>query len=66
MGKASSAAIVSEIGDIEQLDSHIKLESYGGISPDTRGSAGKITTKGVTKIRNPHLSHCIRICSLHS
>ncbi len=42
MGKTSSAAIVSEIWNIEQLDSYIKLESYGGTSPDIKGSTRKI------------------------
>lgn len=54
IGTLSAACIVSEIGNISQFSSAMKLQSYGGKSPDITSSAGKKYATGVTKIRNPH------------
>ena len=59
MGKVNSASIVSEIGRIEQFDSALKLQSYGGKCPDMEGSGGKAFPRGVTKIRNAYLSNAV-------
>lgn len=59
IGNTNAAAIVSEIGDIDQFGSALKLESYGGKCPDMTGSGGKSYAKKVTKIRNSHLSNAI-------
>ena len=59
IGTLSAACIVSEIGNISQFSSALKLQSYGGKSPDITGSAGKNYATGVTKIRNPHLSNAV-------
>lgn len=57
MSIISAAEIVSEIGEIKQFDSAVKLQSYGGKSPDIKGSGGKAGATGASKIRNSHLSH---------
>ena len=57
MGPVNSATIVSEIGNIDQFDSALKLESYGGKCPDMTGSGGKSYPKGITKVRNSYLSN---------
>ncbi len=59
IGTLSAACIVSEIGDISQFSSAMKLQSYGCKSLDIKGSAGKNYATGVTKIRNPHLSDAV-------
>ena len=58
-GKVNSASIVSEIGRIEQFDSALKLQSYGGKCPDMEGSRGKAFPRRVTKIRNAYLSNAV-------
>ena len=55
----SAAAMVSEIGNIDQFDSAMKLQAYGGKTPNMAGSGGKINARGVTRIRNPHLSNTV-------
>ena len=57
MSVVSAATMVSEIGGIGQFDSAVKLQSYGGKAPDLKGSGGKVTAVGVSKIRNCHLSN---------
>lgn len=57
MSVVSAATIVSEIGDIGQFDSAVKLQSYGGKAPDLTGSGGKVTAVGVSRVRNSHLSN---------
>ena len=47
MSVVSAATIVSEIGDIGQFDSAVKLQSYGG----------KVTAVGVSRVRSSHLSN---------
>ncbi len=42
MENINSAAIVSEIGRIEEFHSALKLQSYGGKCPDMTGSGGKV------------------------
>ena len=59
IGKMNAAAIVSEIGDITQFHSVLKLQSYGGKCPDMTGSGGKSYAKKLTKIRNEHLSNAV-------
>ena len=59
IGTFSATCIVSEIGNISQFSSAMKLQSYGGKSPDITRSAGKKYATGVTKIRNPHLSDAV-------
>ena len=55
MSVVSAATVVSEIGDIGQFDSPIKIQSYGGKAPDLTGSGGKVTAVGVSKVRNSQL-----------
>ena len=45
IGKMNAATIVSEIGDITQFPSVLKLQSYGGKCPDMTGSGGKSYAK---------------------
>ena len=52
LGPVNSATIVSEIGDIGQFDSALKLESYGGKCPDMTGSGGKSHPRGITRVRS--------------
>ena len=59
IGKMNAAIIVSEIGDITQFPSALKLQSYGGKCPDMTGSGGKSYAKKLTKIRNERLSNAI-------
>lgn len=59
IGTQSAATIVSEIGDIGQFTSAVKLQSYGGKSPNMSGSGGKTRATGVSKIRNQHLSNAV-------
>jgi transposase len=59
IGNINAATIVSEIGDIKQFESVVKLQSYGGKCPDMTGSGGKSHAKKLTKIRNEHLSNAI-------
>ena len=59
MGPVNSATVVSEIGDIKQFDSALKLQSYGGKCPDMTGSGGKSYPKGITKVRNAYLSNAV-------
>ncbi len=59
MSRTASAVIVSEIGDISQFQSAVKLQAYGGKSPNISGSGGKVRSTGVTKIRNPYLSNTV-------
>ena len=60
----SAAAMVAEIGDIKQFGSAVKLQSYGGKSPDITGSAGKSYATGSSKIRNSHLSNSAYECAV--
>lgn len=60
----SAAAIVSEIGDIKQFDSAVKIQAYGGKSPNMTGSGGKSWATGSSKIRNPHLSNSVYECAV--
>jgi transposase len=55
MGPMNSAIIVSEIGNIDQFDSALKLESYGWKCPDMTGSGGRSYPKGITRVRNAYL-----------
>ena len=57
IGITGAATIVSEIGKIEQFDSALKLQSYGGKCPDMTGSGGKSHPRGITRVRNEHLSN---------
>ena len=57
MGPVNSATIVSEIGNIDQFDSALKFQSYGGKCPDMTGSEGKSYPKGITSVRNSYLSN---------
>ena len=59
IGRAGAATIVSEIGEITQFESALKLQAYGGHSPNISGSGGKTNATGITRIRNPHLSHAV-------
>jgi transposase len=59
IGTVSAATIVSEIGSIEQFESAVKLQSYGGKAPDMSGSAGKVHARGISRTRNSHLSNAI-------
>ena len=59
IGPVNAAAIVSEIGNIEQFDSAEKLQSYGGKAPKMVGSGGKDYATGISKIRNSHLSNTV-------
>lgn len=60
----SAAAIVSEIGDIKQFDSAVRIQAYGGKAPDMKGSGGKSFSSGSSKIRNPHLSNSVYECAV--
>ena len=53
----SPAVMVAEIRSIGQFSSAVKLQSYGGKSPNITGSGGEIHISGSSKIRNPHLSN---------
>ncbi|MCL5873920.1 MAG: IS110 family transposase [Candidatus Thermoplasmatota archaeon] len=64
IGPINAASIVSEIGDIEQFDSALKLQSYGGRAPNMTGSGGKDHATGLSKVRNPYLSNAIHQCSI--
>lgn len=64
MGTMNAAAIVSEIGNIKQFDSALKLQSYGGRAPNVSGSAGKSHATGLSKNRNPYLSQAIHESSV--
>jgi transposase len=57
IGPVNAASMVSEIGDIKQFDSALKLQSYGGKTPMMTGSGGKSHANGLSRIRNPHLSN---------
>lgn len=59
MGAMNASTIVSEIGDIKQFNSAVKLQAYGGKTPNLSGSGGKVYATGVSKIRNPHLSNAV-------
>ena len=59
LGIINSAIIVSEIGNIEQFESALKLQSYAGKCPDIEGSGGKIHSKGITHVRNKFLSNAV-------
>ena len=59
IGTINSAVIVSEIGDIKQFDSVLKLQSYAGKCPDMTGSGGKSYSKGVTHVRNKYLGNAV-------
>ncbi len=59
LGIINSAIIVSEIGNIEQFKSALKLESYAGKCPDIEGSGGKTHSKGITHVRNKFLSNAV-------
>ena len=51
--------MVSEIGDIKQFDSVLKLQAYGGKALIMRGSGGKDRATGLSKASNPHLSNAV-------
>ena len=57
IGPMNAAAIVSEIGPIEQFASALKLQSFGGRVPRMKGSGGKYYAAGSSKVRNPYLSN---------
>ena len=59
IGTVTAATIVSEIGSIEQFESAVKLQSYGGKAPDMSGSAGKIRANGISRTGNSHLSNAV-------
>jgi transposase len=59
IGPVNSATIVSEIGDIGQFDSALKLQSYGGKAPKMTGSGGKDHAAGISGIRNSHLANSV-------
>ena len=59
IGPVNAAAIVSEIGDIGQFDSALKLQSYGGKAPKMSGSGGKDRATGISRIRSSYLSNFI-------
>ena len=59
IGPVNAAAIVSEIGGIEQFDSATKLQSYGGKAPKMSGSGGKDYATGLSMIRNSYLSNTV-------
>ncbi len=59
IGPMNAATIVSEIGDISQFESALKLQSYGGKVPIMEGSGGRDHAKGLSRIRNPHLANAI-------
>ncbi len=64
IGPVSAAAIVSEIGNISQFDSALKLQSYGGKVPMMTGSGGKSRAMGISRIRNPYLSNTVHECAV--
>ena len=64
IGPMNAATIVSEIGPIEQFDSALKLQSYGGKAPTMKGSGGRNRAIGLSKVRNPHLSNAIYECAV--
>ena len=49
IGTVNASAMVSEIGSIDQFDSALKLQSYGGKCPDMTGSGGKSYARGITR-----------------
>ena len=57
MGSVNSATIVPEIGNIDQFDSALKLQPYGGKCPDMAGSGVKSYPKGITGARNSYLGN---------
>lgn len=59
IGTITAATIVSEIGSIEQFESAVKLQSYGGKAPDMSGSAGKIRANRIWRTRNSNLSNAV-------
>ncbi|EQB67165.1 MAG: transposase [Thermoplasmatales archaeon E-plasma] len=59
IGPMNAAAIVSEIGDIKQFESALKLQSYGGKAPMMSGSGGKNHATGISKISNSYLSNSV-------
>ena len=59
VGIANSAIIVSEIWNIEQFKSPLKLESCAGKCPDIEGSGSKTHSKGITHVRNKFLSNAV-------
>ena len=59
IGPVNAAAIVSEIGDIDQFDSALKLQSYGGKAPRMTGSGGKDHATGISRIRNSYLANSV-------
>ncbi|MCL4480216.1 MAG: transposase [Candidatus Thermoplasmatota archaeon] len=64
MSVVAAARIVSEIGNIDQFDSALKLQSYAGRCPDMTGSGGKSYAKGLTKVRNEYLSNAVHESSI--
>lgn len=59
IGPINAAGIVSEIGDIKQFDSALKLQSYGGKAPRMTGSGGKDHATGISRISNSYLSNSV-------
>ncbi|MCL6089928.1 MAG: IS110 family transposase [Candidatus Thermoplasmatota archaeon] len=59
IGPMNAAAIVSEIGDIDQFGSALKLQSYGGKAPKMSGSGGKDHSAGISKISNSYLANSV-------
>lgn len=64
IGPINAISIVSEIGNIGQFDSFLKLQSYGGKAPMMSGSGGHNHATGLSKIRNPHLSNTVYECAV--
>lgn len=59
IGPVNAAAMVSEIGDIKQFDSALKLQSYGGKAPRMTGSGGKDHATGISRISNSYLANSV-------
>lgn len=59
IGKMNAVTIVSEIGDITQSHSVLKLQSYKDKCPAMTGSGGKTYLKKLTKNRNEYLSNVV-------
>ena len=59
IGPVNATAIVSEIGDIKQFDSALKLQSYGGKAPIMSGSGGKNQATRISRISNSYLSNSV-------
>ena len=59
VGIINSTIIISEIGNIEQFKSPLKLQSYAGKYPDIEGPGGKTHSRGITYVRDKFLSNAV-------